>query len=113
MNGPRADALQGSKRRDSMQNQEEPQAPCPELRKHLRAIQKDGNRIDRLWMEDERFDEIVSLCATAESHLASAREAAFRRDRALLRGHLTHARNGFRLALQTFSLLPSDMDGPA
>ena len=83
------------------------QASSPELRKHLRAIDS-GNRIDRLWMEDERFDEVVSLCDIADSHLVSAREAGFRRDRSLLGDHLRRARDGLRLAIQTFNMLPAD-----
>ena len=83
------------------------QAMSPELRKHLRAIET-SNRIDRTWMEDERFDEIVSLCDIAESHLGSAGVAAFRKDRSLLGDHLLHARDGLRLAIQTFNLLPPD-----
>ncbi len=85
-------------------------APLPELKKHLRAIES-GNQIDRLWMEDERFDELVSLCDIAGSHLISAREAGFRRDRSLLGDHLLRARNGLRLAIQTFNMLPSDAAG--
>ena len=69
------------------------------------------NQIDRLWMEDERFDELVSLCDIAGSHLISAREAGFRRDRSLLGDHLLRARNGLRLAIQTFNMLPSDAAG--
>ena len=59
-------------------------------------------------MEDERFDEIVSLCDIACSHLVSAREAAFRKDRSLLGEHLGQARDGLRLVLRTFNLLPAD-----
>lgn len=85
-------------------------APLPELNKHLRAIEA-GNIIDRDWMSDERFDEIVELCAIAESHLVSAREAGFRRDKTLLGTHLRHAREGLILALKTFNMLPSDVGG--
>jgi hypothetical protein len=68
-----------------MDMQRESPAPLAggELRKHFREIES-GNRADRLWMEDERFDEIVSLCEIARSHLVSAREAGYRRDRSLL-----------------------------
>ena len=83
------------------------QVSSPELRKHLRGIEA-SNRIDRLWMEGERFDEIVSLCDIADSHLVSAREAGFRRDRSLLGDHLRRARDGLRLAIQTFNMLPAD-----
>jgi hypothetical protein len=47
-------------------------ASLPELKKHLRAIEA-GNEIDRLWMGDERFDELVSLCSIAASHLHQRR----------------------------------------
>jgi hypothetical protein len=82
-------------------------APLPELKKHLRAIES-GNVIDRLWMEDERFDEIVSFCGIVASHCTSAAEAAWRRDKALTGTHLRHAREGLVLALKTFNMLPSD-----
>jgi hypothetical protein len=83
------------------------QVSSPELRKHLRGIEA-SNRIDRLWMEDERFDEVVSLCDVADSHLISAREAGFRRDRSLLGDHLRRARDGLKLAIQTYNMLPAD-----
>jgi hypothetical protein len=82
-------------------------APGPELRKHLGAIQA-GNRLDREWMSDERFNEIAWFSDIVGSHLISAREAAFRRDRSLLGDHLRHAREGLVLALKTFNILPSD-----
>jgi hypothetical protein len=80
-------------------------APGPELRKHLGAIQA-GNRLDREWMSDERFDEIVSFCGIVASHCTSAAEAAWRRDQALTGTHLRHAREGLMLALKTFNVLP-------
>jgi hypothetical protein len=85
-------------------------ASPPELKKHLRAIEA-GNRVDRLWMEDERFDELVSLCGIASSHCTSAAEAAWRRNQALTGTHLRHAREGLMLALKIFNLLPSDAGG--
>ena len=81
--------------------------PIPELASHLRAI-KEGNRRDREWMADARFDELVSLCDIVSSHSISAREAAWRWDQALLGTHLRHAREGLILALKTFNALPSD-----
>ena len=89
------------------QNSQEKQAGIPELNKHFAKI-KEGNRVDRLWLEDERFAELVSLCGIVASHCTSAGEAAWRRDQALLRDHLEHARNGLKLALQTYNTLPSD-----
>jgi hypothetical protein len=82
-------------------------APIPELGKHLRAIEE-GNRGDREWMAEERLAELVTLCDIVASHSTSAREAAWRRDQALLRTHLRHAREGLVLALKTFNSLPGD-----
>lgn len=79
----------------------------PELARHRRAIAA-ANRVDREWMEDERFDELVSLFDIVASHTVSAREAAFRRDRTLLGEHLNHARNGLKLTIQIYNLLPKD-----
>ena len=72
--GPRAvtgsqnAAMLGGLQVSDSATQIEKQVSSPELRKHSRAIEA-GNCIDRLWMEDERFDEIVSLCDIAASHL--------------------------------------------
>jgi hypothetical protein len=81
-------------------------ASTPELRRHRRAIEA-GNSVDRLWMEDDRFDEIVSLCGIAASHCTSAAEAAWRRDKALTGTHLRHAREGLMLALKTYNMIPA------
>ena len=78
---------------------------APELAKHLRQI-ADSNRLDRGWMADERFDEIMSLCDIAASHLTSAREAAFRRDQTLLKTHLGHAVESVKLTVNLHNLLP-------
>jgi hypothetical protein len=83
------------------------QTSIPELAKHQRAIEED-NRHDREWMADERLDELVLLCDIVSSHSISAREAAWRRDQALLGTHLRHAREGLMLALRTFNTLPPD-----
>ena len=107
---PRANALSGDKHRDNTQNQTRPQAPGPELRKHLLAIEA-GNLVDREWMSDERFDEIVSFCGIVASHCTSAAEAAWRRDQVLTGTHLRHAREGLMLALKIFNMLPSDAGG--
>lgn len=87
-------------------------ASLPELKKHLRAIEA-SNSVDRLWMADERFDEIVSLCGIVASHCASAAEAAWRRDQALTGTHLRHAREGLMLALKAFNTLPEADGGRA
>jgi hypothetical protein len=105
--GPREFAMRGGLRISDSATQIKKQVSSPELRKHLRAIEA-SNRTYRLWMEDERFDEIVSLCDIADSHLVSAHEAGFRRDRSLLGDHLRRARDGLRLAIQTFNMLPVD-----
>jgi hypothetical protein len=87
--------------------------PTPDLARHLRAI-TEGSQRDREWMADERFDEIVFLCDIAISHLISAREAGWRRDRALFGTHIGHGREGLILTLKAFKALPSESsEGPA
>jgi hypothetical protein len=89
--------------------------PAPstaELKKHLRAIEA-SNTIDRLWMQDERFDEVISLCGIVASHCTSAAEATWRRDQALTGTHLRHAREGLMLALKAFNTLPEADRGRA
>ena len=107
VDGPRAD-VHASELRENTQKLPNSQAPeSPELKRHRRAIER-GNIIDRDWMSDERFDELVALLGIAASHCTSAGEAAWRRDQALTGVHLRHAREGLMLALKTFNILPQD-----
>jgi hypothetical protein len=71
----------------------------PELKRHLSEIAADNKR-DRVWMAGERYEELVRLCGIVESHMVSAREAAWRMDAELLKTHLGHARQGLILVLQ-------------
>lgn len=82
----------------------------PELRKHIRAIEA-GNRLEAEWMADERLEELVGFCDLVVSHAISAREGAWRRDRAVAGVHLGHARGALILALKFFNSLPSDASG--
>jgi hypothetical protein len=81
-----------------------------ELEQHRQRIEA-GNASDRLWMEDERLDLINSLLAIAVSHLSIAGEAAFLRDRKVLRDHLGRGIESVKLAGQTHKLLPPDDAG--
>jgi hypothetical protein len=66
-------------------------AQTPELAKHLRTIQ-DGNRADREWMADERYESLVEMSDRAISLWLSIREAARRRERAPLDMHCPQIR---------------------
>jgi hypothetical protein len=81
-------------------------APIPELTKHLRAIDE-GNRRDREWMAEERFDEIVRLIEIVSSHLICAREAGRRGDEGLLGYHMSAAWDDLQSARREFKALPS------
>ena len=82
-------------------------APSPELAKHRRAIEE-GNRLDRDWMADERFDALVEMSDRAMSLWLSIREAAYRRERATLEIHCPQIRALTLGAFETVKLLPSE-----
>jgi len=70
-----------------------------ELAAHRRQIAHE-NRQARAWNTEEKFEEMIRLASIVESHVVSAREAAWRQDEALLRTHLGHAREALILALK-------------
>lgn len=82
-------------------------APSPELAKHLRTI-KEGNRLERDWMADERFDALVEMSDRAMSLWLSIREAAYRRERATLEIHCPQIRALTLGAFETVKALPPE-----
>jgi hypothetical protein len=77
----------------------------PELTKHLRSIEA-GNRLDREWMADERFDALIEMSDRAMSLWLSIREAAYRRERATLEIHCPQIRALTLGAFETVKALP-------
>ena len=82
-------------------------APSSELAKHLRTI-KDGNRLDREWMSEDRFDALVEMSDRAISLWLSIREASYRRERAILDIHCPQIRALTLGAFETVKALPPE-----
>jgi hypothetical protein len=87
-------------------------AQTPELAKHMRAIQE-GNRRDREWMADDRFDALVEMSDRAISLWLSIREGAYRRERATLDIHCPQIRALTLGAFETVKILPPESVGNA
>jgi hypothetical protein len=80
-------------------------ARTPELARHLRALEE-GNRSDREWMADERFEALVEMSDRAISLWVSIREASYRRERATLDIHCPQIRALTLGAFETVKALP-------
>lgn len=87
-------------------------APSPELKKHQRAIEE-GNRIDRVWMANDRYDALVEMSDRAISLWISIREASFRRERRTLDIHCPQIRVLTLGAFETVKMLPAESEGGA
>jgi hypothetical protein len=83
------------------------QTPIPELTRHLRAI-KQGNRCDREWMADDRFDALIEFADRAISLWISIREASYRHERATLNIHCPQIRILTLGAFKTVRALPPE-----
>jgi hypothetical protein len=80
-------------------------AQTPELAKHLRAIQE-GNRDDREWMAEDRYDSLIEMSDRAISLWLSIREGAFRRERQTLDIHCPQIRCLTLGAFETVKMIP-------
>lgn len=74
----------------------------------MNARERVNSFVDREWMSDERFDQIIMLLDIVGSHCRIASEGCFLRNQALTGDHLRRARDGLVLAIRTFKDLPTD-----